>query len=142
LVASYGFLLFYFKPYKLEKYNRIDLIQTFVLGFSIYLGFISYHNNSQTELFLSSLVLIGIINVVFIIWSVRLLTHAFLFSVKEEIETLKIMLLKVSFFRKFCFSKKERLHYLRRRWIKSVLKAFKHNRVINTWTGKLKADSA
>lgn len=47
-------------------------------------------------------------------------------------------LVKINFFKKYCFSKKNRLKYLKKRWLKSVILQLKVRNLINAWTGKIK----
>jgi len=73
-------------------------------------------------------------------WSIKLLTHAYMYNLKSRIEEIKITLVKGKCTGKYCFTRKARLYYLRRRWIKSVLHKFKISNMINSWTGKLKVN--
>jgi len=140
LVAFYGFLLFYFKPYKIRLYNKMDILQTAVQGISVYLGFVAYQNVDELFWWVTSLVIIGIINFIFIFWSVKLLAVAYVFKLQSDIETVKMKLVKVSFCKRYCFTKKSRMHYIKKRWIHSVIVNLKVKNMINAWTGKFKVD--
>jgi len=139
-VTFYGFLLFYYKPYKIKLYNKIDILQTAVQGISVYLGFIAYQNIDELFWWITSLSIIGIINFIFIFWSVQLLTKAYIYQFQSSIETLKMKLVKMTFFKKYCFTKKSRMHYIKKRWMRSVILNLKVKNMINAWTGKFKVN--
>ena len=109
-----------------------------MLCVSVYLGFIAYLNISQLGLFFSSLTLIAVINSVFIAWSFKMLIHGYSFSLKNNFENLQMSLVKVKFCGRYFFTRKMRLFYIRKRWMRSVLERLRMANVINAWTGKLK----
>jgi len=67
-----------------------------------------------------------------------MLTNVFFLSLKPMFEEVKLFLVRNRCIGKILFSKQARLYYLRRRWIKSVIKTFKSKNIINAWTGKFK----
>lgn len=69
-----------------------------------------------------------------------MLTRAFIFSLKDDVDNFLMMLVKIKCCKRFCFTRKTRSHYLQRRWVKSIIKELKKVRAINAWTGKLKID--
>jgi len=136
LVTFYGILLHYMQPYKHELFNKIDLIQTAVLAASVYLGFIAYLNTDKYWLRLSILLIIGGMNAVFIAWSFKMLIHGYTFSIKNSYDNFLMSLVRIKLCGRYCFTKKTRLFYLRKRWIRSVVDKFRMSNIINAWTGQ------
>jgi len=57
----------------------MDILQTAVQGISVYLGFVAYENIEELFWWITSLAIIGIINFIFIFWSVKLLAIAYVY---------------------------------------------------------------
>lgn len=60
----------------------MDILQTVVQGVSIYLGFVAYENIDILFWWLFSIIVIGIINSIFIVWSIKLLAFSYLVKAK------------------------------------------------------------
>ncbi|EAR93729.2 transmembrane protein, putative (macronuclear) [Tetrahymena thermophila SB210] len=140
IVCCYGSLLFHFQPYKEQIYNKVDMTQTIVQAISIYLGFVAYQNVSNPFWWLISILLIAIINLLFVLWAFKILSTVFITQNKDVFEKFKIFFVRFICCRKYFFSEKQRKYYLKRRWLKSIVKILKKKKLISLWSGKLKVE--
>ncbi|EAR82108.2 transmembrane protein, putative (macronuclear) [Tetrahymena thermophila SB210] len=131
LVVVYGVLLFFVKPYNKELYNTIDKYSMAVLCLSIYFGFIAYYNNATFWVWLIAVVLIGILNIIFIIWCIQNLILAYIPLVKSQQKNYYNILMSIRFIRNKFFSKERRIRYLWMFWMKGLIKQLKDMKLYN-----------
>ncbi|KAL4475170.1 hypothetical protein ABPG74_001866 [Tetrahymena malaccensis] len=140
ILCFYGILLLYISPYKTKIYQKLDLSQTIIMTFSIYFGFVAYQNQMSLFWWLFSIIFIAIINLLYILWCFRLITKAYLYQQQSNIEKIMIYLVKFACCKKYFFSKKKKIIYLQKRWVRSFKQVMNEKKMINKWTGKLKVD--
>ncbi|KAL4512014.1 hypothetical protein ABPG72_005016 [Tetrahymena utriculariae] len=140
IVCCYGALLFHFQPYKEKIYNKVDMTQTIIQAISIYLGFVAYLNVKIPFWWLIAIILIAVINLLFVIWAFKILGKVFITQNKHTFEKFKLFFVKFTFCRKYFFSEKQRKHYLKKRWLRSIVKLLKKKKLISLWSGKLKVE--
>ncbi|KAL4475171.1 hypothetical protein ABPG74_001867 [Tetrahymena malaccensis] len=138
IIMVYGLALLQFQPYKQRIYQKIDTIQTFIQGVSIYLSFIAYQNLDNFFYWMLSIILIAIINITFIIWVFQSLASAYFFQIKKKIFQIKLYLFKYKIFKKYFFSRQQYSQCLLIKWVISVNKLIKNKKIINIQTGQLK----
>ncbi|KAL4512022.1 hypothetical protein ABPG72_005024 [Tetrahymena utriculariae] len=137
IVVLYGFFLVKVHPYSEQLYNKIDIYSTFVLTTSIYLAFIAYENKETYSWLLSSIIIIGIINTVFLIWCFKKLAYAYIPIVKKTYFQFKFLCFKFSPFKCFYTKKTVRI-YKFQKMVKLIQNELKKRNIINAWTGKIK----
>ena len=76
-VVIYGYLLYRFKPYDRELYTKIDIYSTASITLTFYLGFVAYENYDNLGVWISSILLLTIINIIFIYWCLSHLLVAY-----------------------------------------------------------------
>ncbi|KAL4475173.1 hypothetical protein ABPG74_001869 [Tetrahymena malaccensis] len=140
IICCYGALLFHFKPYKEKIYNKVDMTQTIVQAISIYLGFVAYQNVTSPFWWLIAILLIAVINLFFILWAFRILSKVFINQNKDVFEKLKLFFVKFICCRKYFFSAKSRRYYLKKRWLRSIIKLLKKKKLVSLWSGRLKVE--
>ncbi|KAL4475438.1 hypothetical protein ABPG72_022073 [Tetrahymena utriculariae] len=131
LVVVYGVLLFLVKPYNKELYNLIDKYSMAVLCLSIYFGFIAYYNNATFWVWLISVALIAIVNIIFIVWCIQNLILAYIPLVKSQQKNYYNILMSIRFVRNRFFSKERRIRYLWMLWMKGLIKQLKDMKLYN-----------
>ena len=77
-------------------------------------------------------------NAAFLAWSFKMLIHGYTFSIKNSYDNFLMSLVRIKFCGRYCFTRKMRLYYLRKRWIRSAVDTFRMSNAIKAWTGNSK----